>query len=428
MKRTLYVCGSLALISSFGLAGGQSYAARQAAPMMNVRLCVSAPVGIPSNAGLANGIYNGAKLASRQLKAQFAAAHLNLLQPITLDYAKSDGSGPNPDQERQNALNCIANKTVMGYDGTLNSSMALVSEPILNAAGMVMISPSNSNVTLTSPKNRASQEPATYKHQIPYVTYYRTVTTDALQGPAGAIFLKNTLHAKSYYLVDDKQAYGAGLAASMDAYAKGKLGLHRVGIGHIDFTDSSSIAQTSNTVADGIVAKNPDAVYYGGNLETGYTLARRLRQKGYTKPIMGGDAIVDPSWISHSGAGAKNNYGSNIGPDIASASAKFQRAYKAAFHTGLRSYDATSYDAAKIILLGVLHAKQNGILKGSLKKMRLAVDNYVRHTNYFGATGHTTFDKNGDTQNRIISYYKVSGANWKYTGAASGLSAISPTG
>jgi hypothetical protein len=40
----------------------------------------------------------------------------------------------------------------------------------------------------------------------------------------------------------------------------------------------------------------------------------------------------------------------------------------------------------------------------------------------------TTFDKNGDTQNRIISYYKVSGANWKYTGAASGLASIAPTG
>src|SRR5205807_8329289 len=139
---------------------------------------------------------------------------------------KPDGSTYSPDVERSNALKCIANKGAMGYVGTLNSGAALVSEPVLNRAHMVMISPANTNPELTAVKpyagagGRASQEPATFNHQIPYVTYYRTVTTDALQGPAGAVYAGRYLGAKSVYIVDDKLTYGAGLAATFKAEAQ----------------------------------------------------------------------------------------------------------------------------------------------------------------------------------------------------------------
>ena len=437
MKRLFYLSSVLALVTSFTLVGGRSYAAHQFkathASMRAVRLCVSAPIGIPSNVHLVQGIYNGAILASQQQQNRFVKIGLDLMQPILKDYAKSDASGNDPNKERQNALSCIANKAVLGYVGTLNSSIALVSEPILNKAAMVMISASNTGVVLTDPKSRQSQEPDTFSGKLPFVTYYRVVTTDALQGPAGATFMVGTLHAKDYFLIDDKQTYGAGLAASFDAYAQSKLGMTRVGVGHIDPSDSSSISTTADAVSDAVVAKNPQAVYYGGNLETGFTLAKDLRTKGYSKPFDGGDALVDSRWIPFSGPGAANDYATSVGPDIQAAGKAFQKAYKKAFPSylaggGFGPYDALSYDAANVILNAIYDAQKAGKLKGSIYNQRKAVVSYVAKTHYNGATGKGSFDKNGDTTNRIVSVYKVQGGSWTYVGRAPNATGISPTG
>ncbi|GAC1467921.1 MAG: branched-chain amino acid ABC transporter substrate-binding protein [Chloroflexota bacterium] len=433
MKRILYSGSLAALVASFAFAGGRSYAAHQASPssaaMMQVRLCTSTPFGVPALAHLSHGIENGAKLATMQMKAAFAKAHLKLLPPLTLDYAKSDGSGYSTDAARSNALACLADRTVYGMVGTLNSGAALVAEPILNKGHMVMISPANTGTVLTNPASRKDQEPATYNHQIPYVTYYRVVTTDALQGPADAIYMHNVLHVNKYFLMDDKQTYGAGLAASFDLYAK-KLGMTKVGIGHIDPSDSSSIATSTDAVTDQIVAKNPDGVFYGGDSETAITLPKRLRGKGFTKPLVGGDALQNAAYIKNAGSrGSLNDYCSSIGPAPQQSGSGFRAAYAKAFHTPLDSYDATSYDAAKIELKAILQAKAAGKLaKGGLPQRRLAVVRFVSSTSYFGATGHTTFDRNGDTTNRIITIYKVGGVDWLPVGRAPKIPGVSPTG
>lgn len=433
MKRSLYLGSLFALAVSFAVAGGRSYAARQDAPssaaMLQVRLCTSTPFGVPALAHLSHGIENGVKLATIQMRPVFARAHMRLLAPLTLDYAKADGSGYSTDAARSNALACLADRTVYGMVGTLNSGAALVSEPILNRAGMVMISPANTGTILTDPKSRKDQEPATYSHKIPFVTYYRVVTTDALQGPADAIYMHNNLHINKYFLMDDKQTYGAGLAASVDAYAK-KLGMTKVGIGHIDPSDSSSIATSTDAVTDQIVAKNPDGVFFGGDSETGIVLPKRLRTKGYTKPLMGGDAVQNAAFIKNAGSrGAINDYCTSIGPAPQQSGSGFRAAYASTFHTPLDSYDATSYDAAKIELQAILKAHTSGaLMRGTRLQRLLSVVRGVRHVNYYGATGHTTFDNNGDTTNRIITIYKVGGIQWLPVARAPHIPGINPTG
>ncbi|MBV9279859.1 MAG: hypothetical protein JOZ41_07245, partial [Chloroflexi bacterium] len=145
MKRLLYLCSMVVLVTSFSVIGGKSYAAHQMgraqAALMPVRLCSSTPVGIPADQHLAQGIFNGADLATKQWKARFRAAGMNLLPVIHYDYARADASGTDPAKERSNALACVGRTDTFGYDGTLNSSIALISEPITNQAGMVMISP-----------------------------------------------------------------------------------------------------------------------------------------------------------------------------------------------------------------------------------------------------------------------------------------------
>ncbi|MDQ2744971.1 MAG: branched-chain amino acid ABC transporter substrate-binding protein, partial [Chloroflexota bacterium] len=318
MKRITTACSILMIVTMLGVTGGRTFAAHQASParaMQSVALCSSTPYGVPALQQLSQGIRNGLILATRVWKPKFHAIGVNLAGPYNYDDARSDGVSYGTDQEHANALKCIASNLTYGYIGTLNSGAAQVSEPILNNAGMVQISPANTGPVLTAPSSRASQEPATYHHRLHYVTYYRTVTTDNLQGPTGAQFMKNGLGAHKYFLVDDKTTYGAGLAQQMDLFAHNRLGMTRVGIGHIDPTDASSIAQSSDAIADQVVSAKPDGVYCGCDSENAIALARDLRNKGYTKPLVGGDALVNSSWVKLTGNGSIDNFATSVGPD-----------------------------------------------------------------------------------------------------------------
>lgn len=431
MKRLFTLCSMLVLIASFSVVSGtgmKTYAAHQAAPSNAVttfRLCSSAPVGVAPLTKLVQGIYNGVILATEQLRPKFKAAHLKLAEPLTLDDADPSGAKYSTDKEIANARQCLAQPNTIGYVGTLNSGAALVSEPILNRGGMVMISPANTNTILTcpKPKARAAQEPATFSHKLAYPTYYRTLTTDALQGPSDALYMNKVLGIKQYFLIDDKQTYGVGLAQSFAAEAQ-KLGMTQLGYSHVD---PNAIGTSSTAVADAAAAAKPAGIFYGGDSETGLVLPRLLRAKGVNGPFMGGDAVNNSDWIKASPRGAVNNYSSVPGPEIQHTGGPFRSAYAKRFHVPLQTYEATAYDAAKIILLAVLKAHTGGHLKGGISADRKAILPYVAATHYFGATGLTTFDHNGDTTNREVSIYAVVNGAWTYRQLAPKVPGALPT-
>jgi branched-chain amino acid transport system substrate-binding protein len=422
MKRLMTGCSVLALVSMVGLTGQRTFAAQSQAAMPTVALCSSAPLGVASLHDLAQGIFNGVIMATRVWRPKFAKLHVNLAGPYTYDDARSDGVTYGTDQERQNALKCIGRADTYGYIGTLNSGAAQVSEPLLNQAHMVQISPANTGVALTDPKSRASQEPATFKHQIPNVTYFRTVTTDNVQGEEGAIYLHGSLHVSKYYLLDDKTTYGAGLAQVMDGYAKHHLGMTRVGIGHVDNTDSASLASSSDAIADQVVSTNPDAVYCGCDSENAITLVRDLRSKGFTKPVMAGDAFVNTAYTTLTGRASAQSFATSVGPDISKQQPAFKAQYQKNFpgffkKPGVQAYDALSWDASNIALKALYEAikSHNFLHIFSAPKRRELVASLVAKMHYKGATGLTSFDKNGDTTNRIISLYAVKNGTWTFT-------------
>ena len=110
MKRLFYLCSALVLVTSFGFTGGRGFAARQEAPMMSVRLCVSSPFGVAALTALSMGIYRGAQLATMQWRSRFRPLHLNLLPPLRKDDARSDAVTYGTDQERNNALQGSADR------------------------------------------------------------------------------------------------------------------------------------------------------------------------------------------------------------------------------------------------------------------------------------------------------------------------------
>jgi branched-chain amino acid transport system substrate-binding protein len=436
MKRVIYLASSVALLTSMVLAGNALAARhdRVAAKTVTAQLCTSGPYGVGALKQLWQGVRNGVDLAVADWKGKLAKVHVKIQPTLHLDDAASNGLSYDPNVEQANANTCAGKANTLGYVGTLNSGAALVSEPILNRDHMVMISPANTNPSLTDPANRGAQEPATASGKIKWVTYYRTVTTDKLQGPAGALYARNKLKAKSYWIVNDAKTYGVGLANYFSLEAK-KLHMKQDGTGQIDPSSSQTEATTSQAIAAQIFAYSqthkgsPAVVYCGCDSETSANLPRDLRQLGYHNPFMGGDALFNSAWLSTSkgaGPGAANNDVTSVGPDPSKSAKSFVKGYRKMFpgfykNPGIQAYDAPAFDAAGIILNAIYDAAKAGKLKGGMTSRRTAVVGYVHSIKFTGATGKTSFNRNGDTTNKIVSVYrsnKKSGVptNWIFGG------------
>jgi branched-chain amino acid transport system substrate-binding protein len=420
MKRVL-LAGSTAffLTCSVGLSGSAVAANPQAAMMTKVTICTSTPYGVASLKQLSQGIRNGVHLSIENWAMELKAAHLEVSQ-VDYDYASTtDPSNYDPNRAGANARDCLSHSNSLGLIGTLNSGAAEVSEPITNKAHLAMISPANTSPTLTDPASRTAEEPCSTKtakcsDRIPFTTYFRTVTTDELQGPTGALYAHKTLHATSYVLVNDGLTYGVGLATFFHHRAN-TYGMKDLGNSQIDTTNT---ATSSSTIAQQIEAKDPNVVYCGCDSETSNLLAYDLRTGGYMKPFVAGDAIVDNSdWLNSTtaaspgaGIGATNTGGTTVGPAHAAAffTALYKKDEKSFYNKyGIQPYDATSYDATTALLKGIINAEKAGDLHGSAIKQRTAVTKFVHQVNFVGATGRTKFDKNGDTTNKILSIYHV---------------------
>jgi branched-chain amino acid transport system substrate-binding protein len=313
--------------------------------------------------------------------------------------------------------------------------MAQVSEPIIDRGGMAMISPANSNPVLTSPVARHIYEPLFANGTIKYPTYYRVVTTDNLQGPAGALYMAKTLHIKTFYYVDDGQTYGVGLAQHMAAFNKSAhLGMKQVGSGRVNTASASAIATTSSAIAQRVASTNPQAVYCGCDEPNSYSLERDARRDGWKGTYVGGDAIFDSSWFKFVGnTQALNTTATFVGLNPAFTSKSFRQRYHQMFPGFVQGpYDALSYDAASIALNAIFQAKKAGKLKGNITHMREAILPYVRNAHWMGANGLITFDANGDTFNRVLSIFKTvltgGKGDWKYVETYRGLpSYLKPT-
>ena len=430
MRQLFYLSTMLVVIGANAILDGRGVAARQAKPahvVQPMRLCVSMPFGSPARRSLSQGIANSVILATEQWKTRFRAAHLPLFPPLMLDDAGTTGGNVfDAKREEQNARTCAHRNDAFGYVGPLNTPSTLVSQPILNRAAMVQLSPASTGIFLTSRLGRARQQPATYQHQLAYLTFYRLITTDAMQGPSDAAYLKERLHAGTYFAVDDGITYSAGLIGIMQAYAA-RIGLQLIGSAHIDATSPARVASTSEAIADLIAAKHPDGVLYAADSYDGL-LPRLLRQKGYAGPLVSGDTILDDTFIKGAGVGAVNVFSSRAGPDLPAVGRSFQRAYAHRVHAALQAFDALAYAGASVALNAMYTAAAQGKLHGSLFQVREAILPYVANARWHGATGVTSFDRNGDNRNRIVSMYAIRQGKWIYAGKAPGATGVSPSG
>lgn len=417
MKKLIYPGLAFAFLGSMSMAGNHTTfaASSQAKTRFSIRLCSSAPANIGGDAHIVQGIWHGVSIATTQWRAKFKRYGVAVLPPLDMPDGKADGSAVDATVESSNARKCLSDPTAIGYIGTLNSSMAQVSEPILNRGAMAMISPANTNPVLTSPLARGTYEPK-WHHGLRWPTYYRVVTTDALQGPVGAIYAHNNLGIKKFFLVDDQQTYGAGLAQHFLAYATGHLGMTEVGSGHLDTSSTASTATSAAAVAREVISKSPQAIYCGCDEPYAGPMLKAARRAGFKGQFLGGDAINDVSFGSYAGGNADvaPAYSTTVGnPNaVSGAFTALEHKYYKAWVAG--PYDALAYDASNVVLQAAYRSLQAGALKGSAYQKRSSILKYIAYGTFHGTGGTFHFDKNGDTSLRVLSVWRWAGSKWAF--------------
>jgi len=229
---------------------------------------ISVGINLPftgADAADAANIRDGALKAVDEINAQGGINGQIKLVPVIKDDGTVAAGQYDPAQAATNTKEFVADQNVVAVVGPQMSGSGKAMSPIASAANLMLITPSSTNPDITDPSFASQYRPNGQ------AIYFRTVTTDAYQGPFMANFAAENLAAKSVYILDDTGAYGEGIANSFEQQAISK-GITVLGHDKLDPKESDY-----TTVLTKIAALQPDVLYYGGVQQAGEKLAARAR-------------------------------------------------------------------------------------------------------------------------------------------------------
>ncbi|MFD9317324.1 branched-chain amino acid ABC transporter substrate-binding protein [Streptomyces sp. NPDC060053] len=360
-----------------------------------VTIGVDAPLtGDLSAMGL--GIKNSADLAVKNANKQ------KYVDGVTFKIVSKDDQAQ-PSAGQQNAAALVADKSVLGVVGPLNSSVAESMQKVFDDAKLVEISPANTGVSLTQGADWQNTKKRTYK------SYFRTATTDAVQGPFAAQYVFNDAKKKKVFVIDDKKTYGAGLAGTFTEEFK-KLGGTVVGTEHIN-PDSKDFSAVATKVKN----SGAEVVYYGGEYPQAGPLSKQIKAAGAKIPLVGGDGINSADYIPLAGASATGDLSTSVGAPVEElpSAKQFVADYKTAgYKDAYSAYGGYAYDSAWAIIEAVkkVVADNDGKLPDDA---RAKVTAAVQNVSFDGVTGKVSFDEYGDATNKQLTVYAVENGAWK---------------
>ncbi|WP_414169555.1 branched-chain amino acid ABC transporter substrate-binding protein [Streptoverticillium reticulum] len=384
---TLTACGSRDSTSGTGGDAGKQ---------TTVVIGVDGPMtGSLSPVGL--GIKNSVDLAVRTANKNKEVKGVTFKTEV-LDDQAVPGTG------QQNAAKLVADGAVLGAVAPLNSGVSQSMQGVFAKAGLAQISPANTNPALSQGNGWTKGE-----KKRPFATYFRTCTTDIIQGRFAAQYLFKEAHKKKVFVVDDKQAYGAGLA-TIFAEEFRKQG------GEVAGTDHLTVKETDfSSIAEKIKNSGADSVYFGGQFPEAGLLSGQVKKAGAHIPLMGGDAIYDPGFINASSENKDGDLATSVGYPVEQLdSAKsFVKNYKdAGYKDPYAAYGGYAYDAAWALVQAVKQTVGDNDGKVPSDARGKIVD-ALSKVSFDGVTGHVSFDQYGDTTNKQLTVYQVTNGAWK---------------
>ena len=312
---------------------------------------------------------------------------------LTLDDGTATAGQYDPAQAATNARKMVSDKQVVAAIGPQMSGAGKAMAPILSQGDLATITPSSTNPDITSPKFAEQFRPAGKP------IYFRTVTTDAFQGPNMANYMAEKLHVQSVYVLDDSGAYGVGLADAFQAQAE-KKGMKVLGRDRLDPKAADYTALLTK-----IKSLNPQALYYGGVAQAGIKLAKQAYDIIPNVMKAGGDGVQGASFLSGTGfPAAEGWYATIASPHLTgdTKAAEFVRTFTSRFGVAPEDYSITAYDAALVIIDAVKRVAASG-----KPVTRSAVRDAIQTAKVPTIQGTVSFDANGDLADRTVSVFQI---------------------
>jgi branched-chain amino acid transport system substrate-binding protein len=314
-------------------------------------------------------------------------------KPVKFELVSEDDQG-DPKIGTQVAQRLMDAK-VVGVVGHLNSGTTIPASKIYSDAGIPQISPSATNPGYT---------------QQGFKTTFRVIANDVQQGQALGSFAVDGLKAKKVAIIDDRTAYGQGLADEFEkaVKAKGSEVVKR------EFTNNN--ANDFSAILTSIKGSQPDVIFYGGMDAQAGPLAKQMQRLGLKAKLIGGDGWQSPEFIKLAGDAAEGQYASSCGipRDKMPGFTTFNQKFKDKFHTEVQVYAPYEYDAVRVLADAMKRA-------GSADpKVYLA---QLVKTDYAGITGKIAFDDKGDIKNGDVTVYQVKHGQWQAVSTVGGTTA-----
>lgn len=322
---------------------------------------------------------NGAKMAIDDLNAKGTTIGG---KKIKFELIPEDDAG-DPKQGTAVAQKLVDSK-VAGVIGHLNSGTTIPASKIYSDAGIPQISPSASNPQYTRQR---------------FASAFRNIANDEQQGAALARYALQNVKARRIAVIDDRTAYGKGLADEFSKNIK-RLG-PAAGAAIVSTQYTTDKATDFNAILTSIRGKGPDLVFFGGMDSVGGPLLRQMKALGITAKYMGGDGVCTEALPKLAGAAAVNGvvYCAEAG-GVTPAEQKnlddFVARYKKKYNSDVQLYAPYVYDAVMTMAAAMQEAKSSQ----PAKYLPL-----LQKINYQGVTGLIAFDQFGDIKDGALTLF-----------------------
>jgi branched-chain amino acid transport system substrate-binding protein len=282
--------------------------------------------------------------------------------------------------------------------GHLNSGTTIPASKIYFDAGLPQVSPSATNPTYTKQG---------------FKTAFRVMANDEQQGKVLGEYAAHQLKAKTVAVIDDKTAYGEGVAAEFKKAALA-AGVKVVADEH---TDDKAVDFAA--ILTKVKGKKPDLVFYGGMDAQAGPMAAQMKKLGVKAKFLMADGGCTTEFHKLAAAAADGAYCSLPGVplDQMPGGPAFKEKFTKKFNTDIQLYAPYVYDAVMTVVEAAKRAQSGDPAKilAELPK-----------TDYQGVTAKITFDEFGDIKDGAITLYMAKAGKWEPLETIGGTPAVAP--
>jgi branched-chain amino acid transport system substrate-binding protein len=325
---------------------------------------------------------NGARMAVDELNARGVTIGGKKVKFELL--AEDDGGDP---KQGTAAAQKLVDSKVAGVVGHLNSGTSIPASKIYSDAGIPQVSPS-----ATNPK---------YTRQ-GFKTTFRLVADDVHLGGTLGKYAVTQLKGKSIAVIDDRTAYGQGVA---DEFEKGVKAAGGRTVAR-EFTNDKATDFTA--ILTNLKAKKPDVVFFGGMDAVAGPMIRQMKQLGIKAKFMGGDGICSGELPKLSGGAMDDGQvvcaeAGGVEGEQKKGMDEFKARFKTKFNADVQIYAPYVYDSVNVLVAAMEKAGSSDPAK------YLPV--LAKTAGFKGVTGTIAFDEKGDIKNGALTMFTYKGGN-----------------